>query len=277
MPLQLMFITNQPTVAKIAEANGVDRVWVDLETMGKEERQKNMDTVKSHHTVEDIVRLSKVLTKAELMVRINPWYEGSAQEVEEVLKAGAQRIMLPMWKSVEEVDAFLTAVNGRARTTLLLETKEAEEIVDEVLLHPLLEEIHIGLNDLHLCYGMTFMFELLANGVVDGLCEKFRRRGIEYGFGGLARIGEGLVPVEQVLMEHYRLGSTRAILSRAFCNPDNVCVEEVEKIFMENLSKIRGYEEKIANMPSAAFVENRAAVKMQVAEIVEKIKESKAK
>ena len=51
MTLKLMYITNRPDVALIAEKYGVDRIWIDLETLGKEERQKGMNTVKSNHTV----------------------------------------------------------------------------------------------------------------------------------------------------------------------------------------------------------------------------------
>ena len=40
MPLKLMYITNRVDVALVAEKYGVDRIWVDLETLGKEERQK---------------------------------------------------------------------------------------------------------------------------------------------------------------------------------------------------------------------------------------------
>ena len=38
--LKLMYITNNPQIALIAQKYGVDRIWVDLETLGKEERQK---------------------------------------------------------------------------------------------------------------------------------------------------------------------------------------------------------------------------------------------
>ena len=41
MPLKLMYITNNPQVALLAQKYGVDRIWIDLETLGKEERQKN--------------------------------------------------------------------------------------------------------------------------------------------------------------------------------------------------------------------------------------------
>ena len=54
MTLKFMYITNDVNVALIAEKYGVDRIWIDLETLGKEERQKNMDSVKSNHSIEDI-------------------------------------------------------------------------------------------------------------------------------------------------------------------------------------------------------------------------------
>ena len=54
MALKLMYITNSSEVALIAERSGVDCIFVDMETLGKAERQGHMDSVKSHHTVEDI-------------------------------------------------------------------------------------------------------------------------------------------------------------------------------------------------------------------------------
>ena len=62
------------------------------------------------------------------------------------------------------------------------------------------------------------MFELLSDGTVESLCLKFKSKGVPYGFGGVARVGTGILPAECVLGEHYRLGSDRVILSRAFCD-----------------------------------------------------------
>ncbi len=272
MALELMYITNSPAVALIAEKNGVDRIWIDLETLGKEERQKNMNSVKSHHTLQDVEVISNMLTKSECMVRINHWNENSVDEIEKVIAAGADRIMLPMWKTVEEADMFLKTVNRRIKTTLLLETKEAAECLDDVLCLPLVDEIHIGLNDLHLSLGLTFMFELLANGTVEQLCAKMRNAGIKYGFGGVARIGEGMLPAERVIMEHYRLGSTRAILSRSFCNTEEITeIYEIEKVFAENLAQLRKYEATLKNAEETALLENANSIKQCVAEIVRRI------
>lgn len=271
-----MFITNNVEVALIAENCGVDRIWIDLEKMGKEERQKGMNTVKSNHTIEDVRRLAGVLKKAELMVRIDPWHNGSEEEIERVIAAGAQRIMLPMWRSAEEADAFLRSVGQRVRTTLLLEHKDAVDCVDKVLENPLLDEIHIGLNDLHLSYGLDFMFELLANGTVDKLCKKFADRKIPYGFGGVARLGEGTIPAEKIIMEHYRLGSTRVILSRSFCNVQEMqSVQEIEKIFVTNIGKMRKFEESVAKMNCEDFARNREEINALILETASRIKEKK--
>ncbi len=269
-----MYVTNNPDIALIAEKNGVDRIMIDLETLGKEERQRDMNTVKSHHSVADIARVSSVLTEAEVLVRINPWNKDSVAEINAVISAGANRIMLPMWKTAQDAREFLQAVGGRIHTTLLLETKEAVEALDEVLDEPLLEEIHIGLNDLHLSYGLDFMFELISNGTVERLCRRFAEKGIKYGFGGIARIGEGTLPAELIVAEHYRLGSTMAILSRSFCNVDEITdIAQIEKIFSENMPRLRGFESSLASNSPEDYEMNLQNVKRCVDEVVAKIRE----
>ena len=270
MALTLMFITNDVDVAVIAQKYGVDRIWVDLETLGKDERQRGMNTVKSHHTVGDVRKIKSVLNKSKLLVRVNPFYEGSREEINRVIDAGADLIMLPMWKNSGHVQEFTKAVNGRAKTVLLLETKEAFECVDEVLKIGGFDEIHIGLNDLHLSYGMTFMYELLADGKVEYLCNKFKIANIPYGFGGIAKLGCGLLPAEKVIMEHYRLGSTRAILSRSFCNIDkNVDLNEIDRIFESGLKELRDYENLLSKCTYDDFMRNKQDVENCVNNIVQ--------
>lgn len=271
--LTLMYITNSPEIALIAEANGVQRVWVDLETLGKEERQKGRDTVKSNHSVEDVRTIAPMLTSSELLVRINPWNEHSQAEVDAVIDAGADIIMLPMWKTVREVECFLKAVHGRIPTTLLLETKEAEECLDEVLKLDGIDEIHIGLNDLHLSYGLDFMFELLANGTVERICQKIARKGIPYGFGGIAKIGDGAVPAEKIILEHYRLGSSRAILSRTFCdNAKITSTEEMERVFRLNMKALRAFDDYAVQAPEEAYERNRQELCEAVRSVAEEMR-----
>ena len=195
MALKLMYITNDPKIAQIAENAGVDRIFIDMEYIGKADRQGGMDTVQSHHTIEDIRKIKTTLKKAKIMVRINPIHEASAEysssekEINDTVEAGADIIMLPYFKTVEEVKTFLALVNNRVKTILLLETPEAVDIIDDILKIEGIDEVHIGLNDLSLGYGRKFMFELLADGTVEKLCLKFKLIGIPYGFVGIAAIG----------------------------------------------------------------------------------------
>lgn len=270
MFLDLMYITNNPDIALIAEKAGVNRIWIDLETLGKEERQKGMNTVKSKHCIDDIKRIANVLKKSKIQVRINPLNENSKNEIEEVLSAGAQYVMLPMWKSTAEVKNFISMISGRANTILLLETKEAEECLDDVLKIKGVDEIHIGLNDLHLSYGLSFMFELLTNGTVERIAKKIKRVGIPYGFGGISHLGDGLIPAEMVVAEHYRLGSTGAILSRGFCDVSSGNLRLIEKQFTANMNKLIDFENYLESEKSKVFFyENKRLLKDRVQSILE--------
>lgn len=276
MSLKLMYITNRPEVAEIAQAAGVDRIFVDMEYIGKSLRQGGMDTVQSHHTVEDIRAVRPVLTTAQLMVRVNPIHEAgegygsSKEEIDAVIAAGADVIMLPYFKTVEEVATFLKLVDGRAVTLPLVETPEAVEVIDQILDLPGLDEIFVGLNDLSLGYGKKFMFELLADGTVERLCTKFKQKGIPYGFGGIAAPGKGMLPSEYVIREHYRLGSTCVILSRSFCNTSVITEpEEIKAIFMPGVRQIRELERECEDYSEESFIENRNEVARRVTLICE--------
>lgn len=266
MALKLMYITNEPAVAKIAEASGVDRIFIDMEYIGKGDRQGGMDTVQSHHTPADIARVKAAVSKAKLMVRVNPIhnatadYGSSKEEIDAAIEAGADILMLPYFKTPEEVAEFVRLVDGRAATLPLVETPEAAERIHEILAVEGIDEIFVGLNDLSLGYGMNFMFQLLADGTVERLCTAFKEKGIPYGFGGIAAIGQGLLPAERVIAEHYRLGSECVILSRSFCNAAGKSIEEIRSIFEPGVAAIRAREAECLGLTAEGFEENRLAV-----------------
>ena len=188
-----------------------------------------------------------------------------------MIRDGADIVMLPYFKTVHEVETFIHAVDGRAKTCLLCETPEAAEHIEEILAVPGIDEVHIGINDLHLGYHRHFMFELVADGTVEKLCTAFRRHGLLYGFGGVARVGEGALPAEYVLGEHYRLGSQMVILSRAFCNADKITdLEEMDARFKSGIADIRRCEAELAKAEAAFLAENHRLVQEKVAEIVKK-------
>jgi len=257
MPLKLMYLTHDPEVATIAQDAGVDWIFVDLEIIGKHARQGHLDTVISGHTVSDVRAVRAVVDRAQLLVRVNPLHDGSPREIDEVIDAGADIVMLPFFHHSHEAAEFVRLVAGRAQVCLLVETPLAVENLDAVLAVPGIDYVHVGLNDLHLGYGLPFMFDLLADGTVERVCRRVGRAGIPYGFGGIARLGLGDLPAEAVVAEHYRLGSSMAILSRSFCNvntePD---LGHVAQLFAYEVARIRDYEAALAHADEGFFREN---------------------
>lgn len=65
MAIDLMYITNRPEIARIAEKADVDRIFIDMEYIGKGLRQGGMDTVQNHHTIDDIRTIRKCVTKSK--------------------------------------------------------------------------------------------------------------------------------------------------------------------------------------------------------------------
>lgn len=276
MSLKLMYITNRPEVARIAYDAGVSRIFVDMEYIGKADRQGGMDTVQSHHTIEDIRAVRQAVPSADLLVRVNPMHEASEcygsskEEIDEAIEAGADMLMLPYFKTVAEVRQFVELADGRVKTVPLLETREAAEAVDEIISLPGLDEIYIGLNDLSLSCGYRFMFQPLANGMVEALSAKILGQGIPFGFGGIAAPGTGTLPADYILGEHHRLGSTCVILSRSFCNTDKITdLAEVERIFRTGVQAIRDVEEQWRSCSQEELEPNRQRLVSIVDSIVD--------
>ena len=272
--LNLMYITNRPEIALIAEEAGVDWIFVDMEFIGKDVRQSGLDTVKNHHTVDDVRNVKAAVSKAKVLVRVNPIHEAmtdypsSEDEINGTIAAGADIVMLPFFKTIVEVERFIRIVDGRAKTCLLVETPEAALLLDDILNVAGIDMIHLGLNDLHLALGMKFMFELLSDGTVDRLAAKIKARGIPFGFGGVATLTGGAMPGSMVIKEHYRLGSSMVIVSRSFCNTDKITdLKEVRRIFLTGIADIRRLEEEAENAVNY-FSNNRKAVIDSVKDII---------
>lgn len=265
--LNLMYITKNPAVAKIAEDAGVDWIFVDMEFIGKDSRQGGLDTVQNHHTIEDVYNIKASVSNAKVLVRVNPIhnqladYPASEEEIDAVIKAGADIIMLPFFKTIEEVKSFIGYVGGRSKICLLVETPEATSILEEIVDIPGIDMIYIGLNDMHLALKMKFMFQLLADGSVDKWADIIKAKDIKFGFGGLASLDGGAIPGRMILKEHYRLGSQMVIVSRAFCNTDKISdLNEIRRIFTEGITEIRNLEREMPLLSSEDFKNNHEIV-----------------
>lgn len=268
--MKLMYIPAALDAIPAAEAAGVDRIFIDLEFINKVQRQLGRDAFFSSHTLADVKAAKTMMKQAELLVRVNPLHAGSAAEINAVCTSGADVVMLPMVMDAADAREFVGLVDGRAQVCLLLETAPALVRLDDLLDVPGVDEIYIGLNDLHLSMKLTFMFELLSGGIVEYMAEKIKARGIPFGFGGMAKIGEGMLPAECILAEHIRLGSDRVILSRVFRNETGTAQANPVDLKVE-VKKIRDAERQISEWPDAGFQANQEQVQACVTRIVKRM------
>lgn len=263
--MNFMIIENDLELIKKYDSIGVDRIFIDLEILGKKERQGHLDTVISEHSIEDIKNIKPYLKNSKLLVRINPINMNSRLEIDTCIGYGADIIMLPMFKTKKEVETFISFVNKRAKVCLLLETTQALCRIDDILELNGIDEIHIGLNDLHLAMNLNFMFELLSGGIVDYLSNKIKNKNIPFGFGGIATLDSGMISGEMVLKEHIRLDSSIVILSRAF---KNVAAEDFAK-FEKEFLKLKLRLEELKKDKNIDFISNIKEIKKAVKKIVE--------
>jgi citrate lyase beta subunit len=214
----LSLITDDPALAGAAERAGIDRIMIDLEREGKAQRQAGRNLFQSSHQIESVGVVKAALGRASLVVRINPLSERTPREIDAVIAAGADVIMLPYFFTPSDVRTFVGLVDGRRRVSLLVETKSAADQLSECLAAGQIDEVHIGLNDLSIDLGCDVMLEPLCTGVVDTLAATLRRADMPFGVGGLARLSCQTLPVgpERLLAEQVRLGCSRGWLGRTF-------------------------------------------------------------
>lgn len=273
--MRFMMITNQPSIAEYIENNGVARIFIDQEVLGKEERQGHLNTHKASHSNDDVKAVSEKLKNAELLVRLNPLNSDTQVEIDNAIEAGAQRLMLPMFRSKEDVLRFKKLVSGRVPITFLAETAESLNNLPSWVgeINSDQDEVHIGLNDLSLDLGMKFLFEPLANGLVDEAAEILNQFQVRWGFGGIARVGSGELPAEKLLGEHVRLGSTRVILSRAF-HQNATSVEQLLELvtFDKEIASLRIWLQEWSTATAEQLAVNRDEVKRIIFKISEGLK-----
>jgi hypothetical protein len=210
--------TDDPAIAARADAAGVDRVGVDLERLGKAERQRGLGTWISSHTEGDLARVAAALSRAAAFARVNPLHTGSAAEVDRVLALGARVVMLPMAEAIADAARFATLVGGRAEVVLLVESARGLDAIGALAAVDGVDEIHVGLNDLALSLGLANRWLVLAGDRLLDAARRVQAAGKPFGFGGIGRAHDDTLPIpaDLVYAQYARCGAGAALLARAF-------------------------------------------------------------
>lgn len=270
MAMNLLYITNDIAVARAAVDAGVDEIFIDLEVYGKKNRQIGRNTVISDHDVNDVKLIKAEVSTATILVRCNPIGDWTADEIDGIITAGADTVMLPFFRNKIEVEYFMDCVAGRAKTCLLVETPESLENLDVILSAEGVDRIHIGLNDLQIAYKSSFMFEPFIDGKIERASRIARHYDVNFGIGGIAKIGSSLRPSPECLLaEHVRLGSSSVILSRSFLDANELSHScHIHEAFKEGVSAIRAFEENLRTWGNELFAENRSILVNDIKKMV---------
>jgi hypothetical protein len=211
--LDLLLFSTDPGVVREGTAAGMAGFIVDWERRGKVRRQAGEGTQINNDTLADLRRV-RVATGARVLCRINGFGPWTAREIDLAVEAGADEVLLPMVRRVEEVDRALTAMAGRAGLGILVETEDAVRAAGELARRPL-SRIYVGLNDLRIDRGARCLF----TPMVDGTVERVRAHAgdIPFGVAGLTLPDRGApVPSRLLAAELARLGAGFTFLRRSF-------------------------------------------------------------
>ncbi len=209
---ELVLFSTDPVFIRQAVAAGIDSVIVDWESLNKEQRQALADTQINYDTLEDLRRV-RACTEAKVICRINGYGTTTAEEVAQAVQAGADEILLPMVRTLEEVETVLDWVGGRCGVGILVETVAALELAGKLARLPL-SRVYTGLNDLAIERNTPNIFTALVDGTVENIRPFFT---VPFGFGGLTLPERGHpIPCRLLIAEMVRLGCHYSFLRRSF-------------------------------------------------------------
>lgn len=237
--MNLMMPVETPKEAVEAQAVGIERAFYDMEFIGSLDRHYGRNAAFACRPIDIIPEIKKQLSSTELVVRVNSDKSYSKIEVEKAIKYGADILMIPMVIDQHQVEEFVKMVGGRAKVCVMIETAAAFSRLTRILKVNGVDEIYVGINDLHLSMGLSHVLEPLRDSLIDYVAEKCNMAGIPFGFGSIARIGDGIVPAECILGEHIRLGSTSTLLAKTFFYPETASRVSRQFNLGEEISLIR--------------------------------------
>lgn len=233
--MEFLIIENNPLRVKKFEQLGINTIFIDLEKLGKQDRQGHIDSVKSNHTYSDIENVKNVTTKAKVLVRIDPINKNSKEQINKVIDKGADSIMLPYFTKFSELEEFVNIVNNRIEILPLFEHFEALKFIEKAVVELGLKQLYFGLNDLSLSLDLKFMFQVLSEEYISNGTKICRERNVSFGIGGIGEYSNGIIPGKVVIKEYSRLGATSTIISRGLVK----IFDQNPHLFEKNLNDIK--------------------------------------
>ena len=263
----ISLITNCPKLARPSDGL-IDRIMIDLEYLGKKSRQTGKDLFQSEHIPDDVPKIKSILNHTKLVVRVNSIHDNTLNEVNRVIEGGADVVMLPYFKTIEEVNYFISCVNQRATVSLLIETKEAVELLKDIIKIDGIDEYHIGLNDLSISLGNDTIFKTIVDGTIKKCVDILKTTSKPYGFGGIGSMSNRKLTVDPFLClsEQIRQGCSIGWLGRSFRN-----LIDNETNLVHEIKLLRSFISELENISSDKLQINHDQLIQQIQNEKEKL------
>lgn len=204
--------------------DGADGSIIDWENQGKEARQKLFDTQINLHNADDLIMLKEAGLKKPIICRVNQYSNLNTSEIDSAINNGANEILLPMVRNPGEVETVLKIINERCPLGILIETREAVKNAEELGKMPL-SRVFVGLNDLAIDSGYSFMFEPVFDGTIQKIRSFFP---MQFGFGGLTHPSFGSpVPCRILINEMKKHNCTFSFLRRSFFRDSKIIASSI--------------------------------------------------
>lgn len=216
--MNLILISNLPNEIRLAKSVGIHTVLIDLERETKVDRQQGKGLFISDHTIEDLWLIRHAFPDLKIVTRINSLNNHSDREVENVLSAGTDALMIPFIQTHDELRKFTAYVNNRCKIIPLFETVWSVEHVEECLNILDTDTCHFGLNDLALQQGWSSIFTAFEWPPFLQALDIVRKRGMQFGIAGIGNQLDTTLPVHpsDFFIQQIKQGGTRFWLSRNF-------------------------------------------------------------
>lgn len=208
-------ITNNPEQAKALSSCGIQQIMIDIEIIGKVERQGHKDTIISDHSLSDISLLKNHNLDSDVICRVNPYYDGSFKEIDTAIDNGADLIMIPMITEIDNYKSMVDRIGDRVEVIPLIETPYSLFKLPEILDYSKLNQIHFGLNDLCISLGMKNLFEVLLSVTFQNSIKNVEVQIKGVGGIGDPQVGQKVSPMA-LLNSYMKCNSNSVILSRNF-------------------------------------------------------------
>ena len=234
-PLELVLFETDAVRAKAAHAQGISSFMFDVETRGKEQRQRTFDTDIS---VTSLDKLSTFVAKSAIhpICRLDPWHSGIASDIEQAITGGASELIFPMVRTVGEVEHLLSLVGGRLPSGIMIETKEILDCVFDIGRMPL-SKVYVGLNDIMISRGRSNLFEPMVDGTVDKIRSQIGS--LRFGIAGATRVDAGSpLSFRLLLADLARLDVDFTFLRRSFRRDVKIdeigpTVQDIAKLWLQ--------------------------------------------